>query len=142
MLSSILVLLVVVCGGCGLIAFLGARDAGIDIAEIAQEAGRDFSTGVPATGPSSCQVVGFLGGESDTYTVEVTITNESGIDSHYRIAYDLLGPDGSFLGSDFGIVSNVPAGDEVRDTNFGFLTGTVEPDDIACEVTEAIRIPS
>ena len=141
-LAAILGLLVVVCGGCTLFAWIGVRDAGIDIAEIAQEAGRDFSTGVPATGPTSCEVVGFLGDTSDTYTVEVAVTNESGIDSHYRISYDLTGPDGASIGSDFGVVSNVSAGEEVRDTNFGFLSGSVDPSDVTCEVTEALRIPS
>ena len=106
-LAAILGLLVVVCGGCTLFAWIGVRDAGIDIAEIAQEAGRDFSAGVPATGPTSCEVVGFLGDASDTYTVEVAVTNESGIDSHYRISYDLTAPDGARIGSDFGVVSNV-----------------------------------
>jgi len=141
-LAVVLGLLVLVCGGCSLIAWIGVRDAGLDIAEIAQEAGRDFSSGVPAAGPTSCQVTGFLAEGSDTYTVEVTVANESGINSHYQISYDLFGPSGDLLGSDIGVVSNVEAGDEVRDTNFGFLAGSIDPSDITCDVTQALRIPS
>jgi len=141
-LLAVLGLLVVVCGGCTLFAWVGVREAGIDVAEIAQEAGRDFSNGVTAIGPTSCDVVGYITTGSDVYSVEVTVTNESGIDSHYQISYDLVAPDGRSIGSDVGIVSDVPAGDEVRDTNFGFLSGTIDPSDVTCEVTRALRIPA
>ena len=139
-LLSILGVLVLACGGCGLVVFFSAREVANEVEELADELELDFTSGVPATGPASCTVTDV--NSSGTYDVEVRITNESGIDSHYRIAYDLSGPDDLFLGTDVSIIGSVPAGDEVRDTNLAFLGGETAPSDITCTITEALRIPS
>lgn len=106
--------------------------------EFISELGLDFTDGVAPTGPVSCEVTG-LQSDGD-YSVDALVTNESGVTSHYRVEYDLFGPNQTYISSDFGIVSNVSDGESVRDFTLGTIGGSTDWNDVTCEVTQALRI--
>lgn len=131
--------LVLLIGGCT--AAIGIFIAGNEEArEIFTELAIDFSDGVPASGPASCEVDGR--DFADDYIVLTTITNVSGEDSHYLIDFELTGPNGEILGSDFGIMSNVAEGATATDNAISIIDGAPAPEDVTCEVIAATRVPA
>ncbi len=142
-LAGIVGVLVLVCGGCVALVGFGANEASQGSGfEFITELGLDFSDGVPATGPVSCEVTGIQDDGSDDYAVDALVTNASGVTSHYRVEYDLFGPGQDYIGSDYGIVSNLAPDESVRDFTVGVVDGVPDWQDVTCTVTQAIRIPA
>lgn len=100
----------------------------------------DFSGASPSSAPATCLVFG-IQPHTDQYAVAATITNTDGEVSTYRVDYELLGPDGASLGTDFSVVSAVAPGTTVRDDTMGFLSDPVPWDQVTCRVTAVRRIP-
>ena len=99
----------------------------------------DF-TGAPASAsPATCQVFG-IQPHTDQYAVAATITNADGVTSTYRLTYELFGPDGASLGTDFSIVSVVEPGTTVRDDTLGYLSDPVPWDQVTCTVIQVLRL--
>ena len=135
-LGVALALGVLVIGGCAVgIVLLARSDTG---SELISELAIDFSDGVAPTGPVSCEVDGL--DFADDYRVFVTVTNESGVASHYLVDYELTGPGGELIGTDFGIVSNLEAGATERDDSIGTVNGDTPPEDVICTVVAASRV--
>ena len=131
------------CGGCAAIVVLAGDAASeFDVSEVVTEAGYDFSNASPALGPSTCEVTGIQTDGSDDYAVDVIITSQADVRSHYRIDYDLVDNTGEPIGSDYGIISDVDPGETVTDGSFGVVDGTPGWTDVTCNVTSSVRIPS
>ncbi len=139
-LAVVLGLIVLGCAGCVGLVYWGAEQAGTSLGELIDEATLDFTGAERADDPASCDVIGFQFDGSDDYLVEATLTNTSGVPSHYRVEYELLGPADDFLGSDEVIISNVDPDQTVRDSPLGVVAGTVAPEEVSCSVTEVLRI--
>ena len=92
-----------------------------------------------STAPATCQVFG-LQPRTDQYAVAATVTNTNGVASTYRLTYELFGPDGASLGTDFSVVSAVAPRTTVRDDAIGYLSDPVPWDQVACTVIEVLRI--
>lgn len=101
----------------------------------------DFTDAPASTAPATCEVFG-IQPHTDQYAVAATITNTDGAVSTYRLAYELFGPDGASLGTDFSIVSAVEPGTTVRDDTLGYLSDPVPWDQVTCKVTQVLRIPA
>lgn len=133
--------LAMVCVGCVALIGIGASQSDdLDVFEVINEATLDFSDGVPPAGPTSCEVTGIQTDGTNDYAVDAIVTNADGVTSHYEVSYELLGPSGDFIGSDFGIISDVEPGETVRDFTLGIVDGPYEWTDVSCEVTLALRI--
>lgn len=99
----------------------------------------DFTDATASSAPATCQVFG-IQPHTDQYAVAATITNTDGAVSTYRLTYELSGPDGAPLGTDFTIVSVVAPGTTVRDDTLGYLSGPVSWDQVTCTVVEVLRL--
>ena len=130
-----------VVGGCAAAIVLLAESSD-DIRETVSELAIDFTEGVPATGPVSCEVTGIQNDGSGDYEVFAIVTNESGVESHYLVDYELIGPSGEPLGTDFGIVSNVRPDETVRDNTIGVIDAAPDWTDVSCLVIGTSRVPA
>lgn len=99
----------------------------------------DFTDAPASSSPATCQVFG-LQPHTDQYAVAATITNTDGVVSTYRLAYELFGPDGASLGTDFSVVAVVAPGTTVRDDTLGYLSDPVPWDQVTCTVIEVRRL--
>lgn len=135
-LGVVLAFLVLLIGGCAAIIFAVAGNEATR--EFVSELAIDFSDGVPAVEDATCEVDGL--DVLDAYQVFTTVTNVSGEKSHYLIDYELFGPSGNSLGTDFGIVSNLDAGASERDSAQGVLSGETPAGDVRCEVFATTRV--
>lgn len=140
---GVIVTLLILIGGCTTALVVGARNAGDDggFFEIVNELSLDFSAASPAIGPSSCEVDGIQNDGTGDYLVLATVTNESGETSAYEVNYELTGPAGESLGTDFGIISRVEPGETVTDNTIGIIDGNPDPADVTCSVFFTGRIP-
>ncbi len=134
-------------GGVLLVAAIGLCVVGIiaalsndQVQEAISELAIDFSDGVPAAEPATCEVTGV--DDFDDYIVFTTVTNVSGEESHYLIDYELTGPSGAFIGSDFGIVSNLADGATERDNTLGVIDDATPWQDVSCTVFATTRVPT
>lgn len=141
-LGIIIGAIVLLFGACAAILAIAVNTAGDEAREIFSELTIDFSDGVPPDGPVSCEVTGIQTDNSDDYEVFTIVTNESGVESHYLIDYTLVGPDGSEIGTDFGIISNVAPGETIRDNSIGVIDGIPSWEQVDCQVTGASRVPA
>ena len=131
-IGGIFVLLI---GGCSVLIFA----AGNAVEDVADDFFVDFSNAQTSTDPVSCRVDGL--DFADDYRVYGTVTNNSGETSAYRYEYELLGPGDTFIGSDYGIIDRLEAGDTTEANAYGIVDGTVPPEDVTCSVTELLRTP-
>lgn len=139
-LGIILGVIVLGIGSCAAILAFAVNSADESLREVFSELTIDFSNGVPATGPVTCEVTGIQTDGSGDYEVFAVVSNESGVESHYLVDYELIGPGGEPLGPDFGIVSNVGAGDVVRDNTIGVIDALPDWTEVDCQVTQATRV--
>lgn len=139
-LGIILGVVVLGIGSCAAILAFAVTSADEGIREVFSELTIDFSNGVPATGPVTCEVTGIQTDGTGDYEVFAVVSNESGVESHYLVDYELIGPGGEPLGTDFGIVSNVGAGDFVRDNTIGVIDALPDWTEVDCQVIEATRV--
>lgn len=109
----------------------GRREEAIAEGEI------DFSEVVPATGTVACEVTGL--DEFGRYLVFVTLSNNSAERSAFVVDYELYGPDGTYIGADFGVIGDLAPGESERDDTYGELEGTFDYQDVTCEVIAAQR---
>lgn len=100
----------------------------------------DFTDAPVSSAPATCQVFG-IQPHTDQYAVAATITNTDGVVSTYRLAYELFGPDGASLGTDFSVVAGVAPGTTVRDDTLGYLSDPVPWDRVSCTVIQVLRLP-
>lgn len=99
----------------------------------------DFADAPASASPATCEVFG-IQPRTDQYAVAATITNTDGVTSTYRLSYELFGPDGASLGTDFTIVSAVEPGTTVRDDTLGYLSDPVPWDQVTCTVIQVLRL--
>ncbi len=99
----------------------------------------DFTDAPASSAPATCQVFG-IQPHTDQYAVAATITNTDGVVSTYRLAYELFGPDGASLGTDFSVVAGVAPGTTVRDDTLGYLSDPVPWDQVTCRVIEVRQL--
>lgn len=100
----------------------------------------DFSDGSDVEGPTSCAVTGLQNDGSGDYAVDATVHNADGVASAYQVDYDLIGPDGSTIGSDFGVISRIEPGQTVVDDTIGTVSGDADWRQVSCEVTGTVRV--
>lgn len=100
----------------------------------------DFTDAPASSAPATCQVFG-IQPHTDQYAVAATITNTDGVLSTYRLDYELFGPDGASLGTDFSVVAGVAPGTTVRDDTLGYLSDPVPWDQVTCRVIEIRQLP-
>jgi hypothetical protein len=138
-LSIIVGVIVLVVGGCFAALAIVGNAVGDSVDDFFEELSIDFSGAVPATGPSSCQVTGE---RLDIYDVDVTVTNESGVTSSYRVSYELRDGADTILGTDFGVLVSVAPGEtQTRDAR-NVVSGIAEPSAVTCQVLSAERVPA
>jgi hypothetical protein len=131
-IAAVLVLLI---GGCTVAVVVMANMA----EETFDEFFIDFSDAERSTDPAHCEVNGL--DFADDYVVDATITNNSGVTSAYSYSFDLTGPGGRLLGSDYSVAERIEPGDTVEDRAFNTVDGPVPPDDVICTITELLRVP-
>lgn len=100
----------------------------------------DFTDAPASSASATCQVFG-IQPHTDQYAVAATVTNTDGVVSTYRLAYELFGPEGESLGTDFSVVSAVAPGTTVRDDTLGYLSDPVPWDQVSCTVIQVLRLP-